>query len=85
MTEPILETLWRLSHAAAALARRARRLRLYRPDLRAVRPLVGADPSCRPADECPRLNAGSHGSAVRPGPSENTKAGAGTPAGKGTE
>lgn len=68
MTEPLLETLWRLSREAAALTRRARRFRLNRPDLRAVRPLDGADPSCRPADERSHLPAGSHGSAVRPGP-----------------
>lgn len=85
MTEPLLETLWRLSREAAALTRRARRFRLNRPDLRAVRPLDGADPSCRPADERSHLPAGSHGSAVRPGPSENTKAGAVTPAGKGNQ
>ena len=72
MSEPILETLWRLSRDAAALTRRARRLRLYRPDLRAVRPLDGADPSCRPADERPR-------------PSENTKAPVAAGAGKGTK
>lgn len=85
MTEPILETLWTLSRDAAALARRARRLRLYRPDLRAVRPLDGADSSCRLADERTSLSAGSHGTAVRPGPSENTKAPAATGARKGNQ
>lgn len=85
MTEPILETLWRLSRDAAALTRRARRLRLHRPDLRAVRPLDGADPSCRPADERTHLSARSHGTAARPGPSTHTKAPAATGAGKGNE
>lgn len=85
MSEPILETLWRLSRDAAALTRRARRLRLYRPDLRAVRPLDGADPSCRLADERTHLPAGSHGSAVRPGPSKNTKAPVAAGAGKGNQ
>lgn len=85
MTEPILETLWRLSRDAAALTRRARRLRLTRPYLRAVRPLDGAVTSCRPADERSHLSAGPHGRPVRPGPSEDTKAPAATGAGKGNE